>query len=154
MVETRQRVGLDRGAGPKIAELVRMPGGHLITYLTGGAVTALLYYVILVAGLRVLGRGVPYLYVVVASHFLTVVMVYPWYRLVVFPGGGESWIAGYLRFYAVGIGFLAWSLAGLPVLVEWAGLPILTAQFILIVTSLPLNYAMNRLWAFRDRGRS
>ncbi|GII62472.1 hypothetical protein Skr01_25570 [Sphaerisporangium krabiense] len=149
MVETRQRAGRDVGAGRKMAGRVRIPGGHLITYLAGGALTALLYYVTLVAGLRLLGHAVPYLYLVVASHFLTVVMAYPWYRLVVFPGGKDSWIAGYLRFYVVGIGFLAWSLAGLPVLVEGAGMPILTAQLVLTVTSVPLNYAINRVWAFR-----
>ncbi|WP_248963963.1 GtrA family protein [Sphaerisporangium perillae] len=126
-------------------------GRHLITYLMGGALTALLYYAILVAGLLTLGKVVPYLYVVVVSNFATVVIVYPWYRLVVFRGAGGSWLAGYLRFYAVGLTGLVTSLVGLPILVELAGVPILVAQVLLIVASVPLNYALYRIWTFRDR---
>ncbi|GII78697.1 hypothetical protein Sru01_36790 [Sphaerisporangium rufum] len=128
-------------------------GGHLITYLVSGGVTALLYYAILAAGLHIFRDSVSYLCVVVASHFITLVAVYPWYRLVVFRGGRKSWIAGYLRFYAVGLGFLACSLAGLPPLVGAAHLPVLAAQAVVLVGFVPLNYLTHRFWTFRDRRR-
>ncbi|MFC4590294.1 GtrA family protein [Sphaerisporangium corydalis] len=123
-------------------------GGHLITYLTGGALAAVLYYAIMITGLLVVGGTVPYLYVVVTAHFATVVIVYPWYRLVVFPASGDSWPRGYLRFYTVGLGFLACSLAGLPILAGWAGIPVLVAQAIIIVANLAVSHAVHRAWTF------
>jgi putative flippase GtrA len=117
----------------------------------GGALTALLYYAILAAGLLTLRDTVPYLCVVVASNFFAVVVAYPWYRLVVFHGTAGSWLTGYLRFYAVGLAGLVSSLIGLPILVELAGIPVLVAQPFLIAASVPLNYAIYRIWAFRHR---
>ncbi|MEU8036729.1 GtrA family protein [Streptosporangium sp. NPDC049078] len=128
-------------------------GGHRITYLFAGAMTAMVYYVLLGLGLLAFEDGVPYLFLVVVSHLITVVIVYPWYRLVVFRDSGYSWPVGYLRFYVVGLSFLAASVVGVPLLVELAGVPIMVAQGMVILTSPPLSYAINRAWVFRDRGK-
>ncbi|MFC7649847.1 GtrA family protein [Streptosporangium lutulentum] len=114
------------------------------------AMTAVVYYCLLGLGLVVAKDAVPYLFLVVACHLITVVIVYPWYRLVVFPTSGTSWIVGYLRFYAVGLSFLGASLAGLPLLVELAGIPLMMAQGLIIIASPPLSYAAHRAWTFRD----
>ncbi|MFG1686358.1 GtrA family protein [Nonomuraea sp. NPDC049269] len=120
-----------------------------ITYLLGGALTAAIYYGILVAGLLLLRDTVPYLLVVVVSHFATVVIVYPWYRLVVFSGAGVSWLVGYLRFYAVGLSFLLSSVIGLPILVELIGISIFLAQALVIMASVSISYLIHRSWTFR-----
>src|SRR3954468_4045593 len=74
--------------------------GERITYLLAGAVTAGIYYALLGLGLLAAKNAVPYLFLVVVSHFATVVIVYPVYRMVVFKVSGEGWVSGYLRFYA------------------------------------------------------
>ncbi|MFI6511244.1 GtrA family protein [Streptosporangium sp. NPDC050855] len=115
------------------------------------ATTALLYYALLGLALLVVNDAVSYLLLAMAAHLTTVVIVYPWYRLVVFRTRGRSWIAGYLRFYAVGLGFLGASLAGLPVLVELCRLPVMAAQAVILVISPTVTYAVHRAWTFRER---
>ncbi|MGI5287066.1 GtrA family protein [Nonomuraea polychroma] len=132
----------------RLASLLRE---RRITYLIGGALTAAIYYGIVALALSFFGNTAPYLLLVVASHLATVVIVYPWYRLVVFPETLESWLAGYLRLYVVGLSFLTASLVGLPILVELANIPILIAQGVIICTSLPLSYTINQKWTFRNR---
>jgi putative flippase GtrA len=119
--------------------------------LIGGAATVALYSALLALGLLILEERVPYLFLVVVSHLMAVLIVYPWYRLVVFRVSAGSWITGYLRFYVVGLSFLATSFAGLPLLVELAGVPVLVAQLFVIPVSAVLGYAINRSWAFRSR---
>ncbi|GHH64164.1 hypothetical protein GCM10017673_06350 [Streptosporangium violaceochromogenes] len=126
-------------------------GRHRITYLLAGAMTAAVYYALLGLGLLTVKGGVPYLFLVVVSHLITVVIVYPWYRLVVFRVSGEPWLLGYLRFYAVGAGFLAASLGGLPVMVEFCKIPVMAAQALIIAMSPPLSYLIHRTWTFRKR---
>ncbi|GAA4206600.1 hypothetical protein GCM10022252_68960 [Streptosporangium oxazolinicum] len=115
------------------------------------ATTALLYCSLLGLGLLVAKDAVPYLFLAMAAHLTTVVIVYPWYRLVVFRAAGQPWLTGYLRFYVVGLGFLATSLAGLPVLVELFHLPVMAAQALLLVISPTVSYAIHRAWTFRER---
>ncbi|GAA3151641.1 hypothetical protein GCM10010466_48400 [Planomonospora alba] len=116
--------------------------------------TVAVYSGLLALGLLILEGRVPYLFLVAVSHLLAVVIVYPWYRLVVFRVSRDPWITGCLRFYAVGLSFLAASLAGLPLLVELAGIPILLAQLLVLPASTVLSYAINRSWAFRGRARA
>ncbi|MEV4247608.1 GtrA family protein [Streptosporangium canum] len=128
-------------------------GSHRITYLMGSAMTAAVHCALLGLGLLVAGDSVPYLFLVVVSHCVTVAIVYPWYRLVVFRVSGDSWLRGYARFYAVGLSFLGTSAAGIPILVEFAGIPIMMAQVVVIVLSPPLSYLVHRTWTFRHGGR-
>ncbi|WP_436762443.1 GtrA family protein [Streptosporangium sp. V21-05] len=114
------------------------------------ATTALLHCSLLGLGLLAADDAVPYLVLVMAAHLTTVVIVYPWYRLVVFRAHGRSWLTGYLRFYAVGLGFLGTSLAGLPVLVELFHLPVMAAQALLLAVSPAVSYAIHRAWTFRE----
>ncbi|MGI5156883.1 GtrA family protein [Microbispora sp. CA-102843] len=123
--------------------------GQRITYLMASALTAVVYYALLGLGLLVGRNAVPYLFLVAGSHLATVLIVYPVYRLAVFATCTIGWVHGYLRFYAVGLTFLGASLAGLPLLVEIAGMPLMGAQALIILLSPPLSYAVNRAWAFR-----
>ncbi|SEK22349.1 GtrA family protein [Nonomuraea pusilla] len=121
-----------------------------ITYLAGGAMTVVVYYGLLGLGLLASGGRVPYLLLVVVSHFMTVVTVYPWYRLVVFRVVGQSWVRGCLRFYAIGLVFLGVSLVGLPLLVHFAEMPVMVAQAVIIPFSALASYGINRGWTFRS----
>lgn len=85
----------------------------------------------------------PYLVLAVVGHCATVAIVYSWYRLVVFRVSGGSWPRGYVRFYAVGLNFLGTSAAGVPVLVEFAGISIMAAQGVVIVMSPPIRYVVH-----------
>ncbi|MEV7006442.1 GtrA family protein [Streptosporangium sp. NPDC051022] len=152
MVDVESRTARDRDSHFGRRAVIAALGGNRITYLLSGAMTGALYCALLGLGLLVAQGAVPYLLLVVVSHLVTVVIVYPWYRLVVFRVSGEPWLAGYLRFYVVGAGFLAASLTGIPVLVEFFGIPIMVAQGMVIVMSPPLSYVIHRTWTFRDRG--
>ncbi len=125
-----------------------------LLYLGSGALSAVVYYAILGAQLAALGHRVPYLLLLVTSQFVASVVVYPWYRLMVFRVSGSSWVLGHLRFYAVGLGFLAASVTGVPLLVELAGIPIMVAQALVIVVNVPLGYLAHRLWTFRPGVRT
>jgi putative flippase GtrA len=152
MVDVENRAARDRDSHLGWRAVISVLGGHRITYLMAGAMTAAVYYALLGLGLLFANGGIPYLFLVVVGHAITVVIVYPWYRLVVFRVSGESWLIGYLRFYAVGVSFLAASLAGLPIMVELLGIPIMAAQALIIAMSPPLSYAIHRTWTFRNRG--
>ncbi|MEU7740410.1 GtrA family protein [Nonomuraea sp. NPDC049158] len=149
MVDLRSRT--KRGKKPSFGWLALIPAlvGHRITYLLAGAMTAVVYYILLGLALMVAENAAPYLVLVVVSHFVTVVIVYPGYRLLVFRISGDSWISGYFRFYLVGLGFLGTSLGGLPILVEVAGMPLMLAQGLIILASPPLSYLIHRKWTFR-----
>lgn len=136
-----------------VAAWDRIPAGlrQRITYLLAGGMTAGVYYIFLASGLLIVKNSVPYLFLVVVSHFITAVLVYPVYRTVVFKVVGEGWLSGFMRFYVVGLSFLGTSVIGLPILVEFAGVPLLVAQALIILLSPPLSYAINRTWAFRER---
>ncbi|GAA3444123.1 hypothetical protein Pve01_70700 [Planomonospora venezuelensis] len=113
--------------------------------------TVVAYFSLLALALLLLERVVPYLFLVAGSHLLAVMLVYPWYRLVVFRVSTGSWITGFARFYLVGLSFLATSAVVLPVLVEIVGLPVLAAQVFVVPASTVLAYLVNRSWAFREK---
>ncbi|MFB9879064.1 GtrA family protein [Planobispora siamensis] len=153
MTEVDVRPTSRNGSPARMHGLPPVLRGQRITYLAGGVMTVASYFSLLTLGLLIFEGGVPYLFLVVVSHLCTVVIVYPWYRVVVFRVTEGSWIAGYLRFYVVCLGFLATSLAGLPILVELAGLPVLVAQFLIMGAGALLGYAVNRSWTFRERAK-
>ncbi|MER5422734.1 GtrA family protein [Streptosporangium roseum] len=152
MVEVEGRAARDKKPHSGWRALISALGGQRITYLLAGAMTAVVYYALLGLALLMAKNEVPYLFLLVVSHLVTVVIVYPWYRRVVFRASGEPWLTGYLRFYAVGVGFLAVSVVGVPILVEFVDMSIMVAQGVIIVASPPLSYAINKRWTFRDRG--
>ncbi|WP_162795109.1 GtrA family protein [Nonomuraea lactucae] len=153
MVELKSRTKHGEETSFRWRALISALGGHRITYLLAGAMTAVVYYILLGLALLVAKDRAPYLVLVVVSHFVTVVVVYPGYRLLVFRVSGHSWMTGYLRFYAVGLTFLGASLTGLPLLVEVAGVPLMVAQALIILASPPLSYLAHRTWTFRARAK-
>lgn len=149
MVEVESRTA--PAAHPGRQTLLRALSRQRITYLMAGATTAVVYCSLLGLALQATKDAVPYLFLVVVTHLITVVIVYPGYRLVVFRVSSGTWITGYLRFYAVGLSFLGASVIGLPLLVEFAHIPIMLAQSLIVIASPPISYAIHRFWTFRER---
>jgi putative flippase GtrA len=140
MTEARGLVGLIGG----------VLGDRRVRYLLAGGVAAVVYYGTFSAG-WLLGAGrIPYLVMTVLANWVCAVVTYPLYRRLVFRSDGP-WLPGFLRFYLICLWSLAFSLAGLPLLVEVGHLPVLLAQAIVIVVSPIVNYQLNRRWTFRDR---
>jgi len=120
-----------------------------VRYVLAGGTGAVTYYAIFSAGWLLLSQRVSYLVMAIIANFLTAVLTYPIYRLVVFGAVG-SWITGFLRFYVTALWALAYALVGLPLLVEIAHLHVLVSLAIIIVTAPLINYQIHRLWAFRQ----
>ncbi len=152
MVEVHDRAARGMHSRFSRRSVMNVLAGNRITYALGGAMTAAVYYALLGLGLLAAKGSVHYLVLIVVSHFATVVIIYPWYRLVVFQYSGDSWLRGYVRFYVVGLGFLGVSVIGLPILVELARIPIMVAQGIVIFLNPPLSYLIHRTWTFRGGG--
>jgi putative flippase GtrA len=151
MVEVESGTAHEKDSRPGWRALVSAFWGRRVAYLLASAMTAVVYCALLGLGLLAVKDRVPYVFLLVACQFLTSVIVYPWYRLVVFRVVGESWLAGYLRFYTVGLGFLAASVVGVPIMVEFVGIPIMVAQGLLIAVSPPLSYLTHQAWTFPNR---
>ncbi|MFI2278615.1 MULTISPECIES: GtrA family protein [Catenuloplanes] len=114
-------------------------------YVLAGGLGAGVYYGLFSGGWLIFQSG--YLLLAVLANAATAVLTYPIYRRIF--GGTGSWVAGLVRFYLVSLGSLACTLAGLPLLVESAGLPVLPAQALIIVIAPVITYQLHRGWSFR-----
>lgn len=121
-----------------------------VRYVVAGSVGALGYYTLFSGGWLLLGPRVPYLLIAVVANAVNAVLTYPLYRRLVFRRSGP-WLAGLVRFYVICLWSLFVTLAGLPLLVEFAGLHVLVAQALIIIGTPLINYQLHRFWAFRDR---
>ena len=142
--------GIGKPAWSPWSVLAGLARDRRMRYLVVGGVSAALYYTLFTAG-WLLGRGgIPYLVVAVLANGATAALTYPLYRRGVWQATGPV-LRGFLRFYAVTLWALGFTLVALPVLVEWVGLPVLLAQAIIIVANPLINYQLLRFWAFRHR---
>src|SRR3954447_16326767 len=107
MVEVESRTTEDRSLIFGWRALLSALRCQRVLYLLSGAMTAVVYCTILGLGLLAVKDVIPYVFLLVVCHFTASVIVYPWYRVVVFRVSEGSWLMGYLRFYMVGLGFLA-----------------------------------------------
>jgi putative flippase GtrA len=122
-------------------------------YLVAGGMTAIVYFG-LFSGAWALLRGViPYPLVALGAQGITVMLVYPLYRIVVFRPVGP-WIWGLLRFYIACTSSFVLSIACLVLLAEITGLPVLFAQFISLVVLSVVVYPVQRYWTFRAHLRN
>jgi putative flippase GtrA len=129
--------------------LDRWLGDRRIRYVLAGGVSSVLYYVCFAAGWLSSGGRMPYLLLAFISNGATAVVSYPLYRAAFAETG--AWLAGFLRFYAVFLGGLIFTMCGLPILVELLGAPVLIAQALLVLAWPLVNYQVLRLWAFQSR---
>jgi putative flippase GtrA len=131
-----------------------------VRYLGVGGVSAVSYYGSYTAlylltpddfygrFLMLTGDQMHYLVPTVIANFLCGVVTYPLQRHFVFQSKGPV-LAGFCKFYLICLWALAFTWAGLPLLVEVFNVPVLIAQAILIVVAPLINYQLSKLWAFR-----
>jgi putative flippase GtrA len=136
-----------------VTSIARLVDDQRIRYIFVGGIGALLYYGLFAAGWVTLSHRVPYLLIAVASSTLTAIATYPLYRRIVFRTTGPL-LAGFLRFYAVCVWAMIFSIGGLSFLVEIVGMHPLVAQLIILTLGPLINYQAGKLWAFRNREES
>jgi putative flippase GtrA len=133
---------------PLVRLVPRLLNDRRIRYVIVGGIAAAVYYAIFTAGWLLSARQVPYLAMVLVANLGCAVLTYPLYRHGVFGASG-GFLRGFLRFYVLCLGSLVFSFAGMPLLVEAAGVPVLVAQAVLIVVWPLFNYQLSKRWAFR-----
>ncbi|GAA1504065.1 hypothetical protein GCM10009827_016610 [Dactylosporangium maewongense] len=119
-----------------------------IRYLGVGGVSAVTYYVSFAAVYLLTRDHWHYLVPTIIANFICAVCTYPLQRHFVFQSKGPI-ISGFLKFYVVCLWALAFTMLGLPLLVEVFHIPVLISQAILIVVAPLINYQLSKLWAFR-----
>jgi putative flippase GtrA len=97
-----------------------------------------------------IGERVPYLIILLISHVVSVLEAYVLHRYLVFQVRGR-WFRDLARFWMVYLGALAFNLVALPGLVEWAGLPVLVAQAIVVLISACGSFFLHRGFSFARR---
>ncbi len=139
-------------AGPSrswpVRTVVMLYNDRRVRYLAVGGVSAVSYYGFFAAVYLLTRDHLHYLIPTIIANFFCAVVTYPLQRHFVFQSKGPI-IAGFLKFYVICLWALAFTLLGLPLLVEVFHVPVLIAQAILIVVAPVINYQLSKLWAFR-----
>lgn len=120
-----------------------------VRYVMVGGISAGMFCVLFAAGWCLLGDTVPYLLIATVAHLAVAAVVFPLHKRFVFQIE-MSWRTGFLRFYpAFGCGF-AGSIAGIVLLVDIGGMPVVGAQLTVLVVFTVLGYLVQRYWVFRQ----
>ena len=98
--------------------------------------------------LHLAGDHVHYLVVLVFATIIAVLVAFAVYRTFVFRVRGNV-LRDLGRFSLVYVGVLAANVIVLPLLVEVAGLPVLTAQAIVVVAAVVASFLLHRSFSFR-----
>ena len=114
-----------------------------------GAVNTLLSYGIYILFLEL---GVYYVICNILSFVITVFISFLLNRRFVFGQGQGTWIKELLKVYAsYATTSLILSAVLLSLQVECFGIPEEIAPFINLIITIPLNFILNKFWAFRDK---
>ncbi|MER7006896.1 GtrA family protein [Dactylosporangium sp. NPDC000555] len=119
-----------------------------VRYVAVGGVSSAVYYALFAAIYLTTRHHLHYLAVPVLANLGCAIVTYPLQRRWVFRATGPV-VAGFLKFYVICLWALVFTYAGLPLLVELAGVPVLAAQALLIVAAPLINYQLSKFWAFR-----
>ncbi|MEV4130625.1 GtrA family protein [Dactylosporangium sp. NPDC049742] len=119
-----------------------------VRYLGVGGVSAVAYYGSFAAVYLLTRDHWHYLVPTIIANFICALCTYPLQRHFVFQSKGPI-ISGFLKFYVICLWALAFTMLGLPLLVEVFNVPVLISQAILIVVAPLINYQLSKLWAFR-----
>ncbi|MGH3385644.1 MAG: GtrA family protein [Nocardioidaceae bacterium] len=126
--------------------IVALAHDQRVRYLAVGATTSVLYFGTFTAGWTFL--PIPYVVMTALAHLFTALVMYPFYSRFVFRSD-VSWLRGFTRFYSVWLGGLAVSVVGMPLLVEYAHVPVVVSQAVTIVAVPVLAYLVHHSWTFR-----
>jgi putative flippase GtrA len=94
------------------------------------------------------GDQVPYIYLLLVAHVVSVLEAYVLQRSLVFRVEGRWW-GDLVRFWSVYAAALALNLLALPLLVEALGLPVLLSQALFLLLMTAGTFAAHRTFSFR-----
>ncbi|WP_433211689.1 GtrA family protein [Dactylosporangium sp. CS-047395] len=126
----------------------RVLSDRRVRYVAVGGFSSAVYYALFTAIYLTTRDHLHYLAIPILANFGCALATYPLQRRWVFQSSGPV-VSGFLKFYVICLWALAFTYAGLPLLVELAGVPVLIAQAVLIVTAPLINYQLSKFWAFR-----
>lgn len=148
---------VDAAAGPASAPPARswpvraalaLVNDRRVRYLAVGGVSAVSYYGFFAGAYLLTGDHLHYLILTVMANLVCAVVTFPLQRRFVFQSNGPV-VRGFLKFYVICLWALAFTMLGLPLLVEVCHVPVLVAQAVLIVAAPLINYQLSKFWAFR-----
>ena len=119
-----------------------------LRFLLVGAFNTAFGFALFAVLLHLAGDRVHYLVVLCFAMVIAVLVAFTAYRLFVFKVRGNV-LRDLARFSLVYVGVLAGNAIALPLLVEVAGLPILSAQAIIVVATVIANFLLHRSFSFR-----
>ncbi|WP_433053285.1 GtrA family protein [Dactylosporangium sp. CS-033363] len=126
----------------------RVLSDRRVRYVAVGGFSSAVYYALFTAIYLTTRGHLHYLAIPILANLGCALATYPLQRRWVFQSSGPV-VSGFLKFYVICLWALAFTYAGLPLLVELAGVPVLIAQAVLIVTAPLINYQLSKFWAFR-----
>jgi putative flippase GtrA len=96
--------------------------------------------------------GIHYILSFLTSYIAINLLTYIISRRYIFPSRNNGFVTGAMRYYAVNIFSLCLNTSALYFLVDWLGLPYLTASLLLSASNAPINYILHKRISFQISG--
>ncbi|HEX7537103.1 MAG TPA: GtrA family protein [Dermatophilaceae bacterium] len=132
--------------------LLRVVRDQRVAFLVVGTVNTVVGFLIFAGFLALFGQQ-RYLVALVCSHVVAVLIAFVLYRFVVFRVRGHV-LADLWRFETVYLSALAVNFLLLPLLVEFAHLPVLLAQALIVFVTALMSWMGHKHYSFRRSGSS
>lgn len=128
--------------------LLRVVRDQRVAFLVVGVINTVFGYVTFAVFLVTVGRRTHYLLALACAHVVSVLFAFVLYRFVVFRVRGHV-LSDLWRFETVYLAALAVNFALLPVLVEFAHLPVLLAQALIVLVTSLMSWLGHKHYSFR-----
>ena len=132
--------------------LLRIVRDQRVAFLIVGGINTVVGFLCFAGFLALLGQQ-RYLLALVCAHVVAVLIAFVLYRFVVFRVRGHV-LADLWRFETVYLSALAVNFVLLPVLVEFAHLPALLAQALIVLVTSVMSWLGHKHYSFRRSGTS
>jgi len=126
---------------------LRVVRDQRVAFLIVGAINTVVGFICFAGFLVLLGQQ-RYMVVLLCSHVVAVLIAFVLYRFVVFRVRGHV-LADLWRFETVYLSALAINFVLLPVLVEFADLPVLLAQALILLVTSVMSWVGHKHYSFR-----
>jgi len=132
--------------------LLRIVRDQRVAFLIVGGINTVVGFLCFAGFLALFGQR-RYLLALVCAHVVAVLIAFVLYRFVVFRVRGHV-LADLWRFETVYLSALAVNFVLLPVLVEFAHLPALLAQALIVLVTSVMSWLGHKHYSFRRSGTS
>ena len=132
--------------------LLRIVRDQRVAFLMVGGINTVVGFLCFAGFLALFGQR-RYLLALVCAHVVAVLIAFVLYRFVVFRVRGHV-LADLWRFETVYLSALAVNFVLLPVLVEFAHLPALLAQALIVLVTSVMSWLGHKHYSFRRSGTS